>query len=123
MLSKKEFNLLEKIDQLHLINKTIKESGKTVIEVCDLFGLAHNTISQRFKKMGYTFDRNLKKYVLNEKLIQKIKKPIKLETQIATEPPKEEETIIVPVIIKKPVIEEIGPIEAPQVEIYLKTLK
>lgn len=88
MLNRKEFDHLEKIKQIEYINKTIKESGKTAKDVCKEIGIALSTLSDRFKSIGYRFDRNLRQYTL----IAKSKEP-----QSHAEPLKEKNSTIVPV--------------------------
>lgn len=67
MLNKQEFDALDKMKQLEYINKTILESDKIVNDICKEIGIAHSTLSDRFKSIGYRFDRNLKQYTLIEK--------------------------------------------------------
>lgn len=64
MLGREKFDQLEKMKQLEYINETTKESGKTVNEICKIIGIAHSTLSDRFKSLGYKFNRDLKQYIL-----------------------------------------------------------
>lgn len=96
MLNKHEFDQLEKIKQLEYINKTVKDSDKTVKQLCGEIGIALSTLSDRFKSIGYKFDRKLKQYVSEN--AQEGTTPQKKEK--ATITPKKEKSVNKPVTAK-----------------------
>ena len=59
-MDKKELDQLDPIKQVEYINKEIK--GSTLSKVCKSIGVGRSTISDRFKKVGYVYDKKLLKY-------------------------------------------------------------
>lgn len=105
MLNKQEFDALDKMKQLEYINKTILESGKTAKDICKEIGIALSTLSDRFKSIGYRFDRSLKQYTL----IKKNEEP-----ESHTEPSKEKSNSVTPInksSVKNTVMAQIKPSE------------
>lgn len=84
MLNKEEFNKMDKMQQLEYINRAVKDNNKSVNELCKIIGIAHSTLSDRFKSIGYKFDKDLKQYIL-------------MDNMSHTEPRKKESNIIEPV--------------------------
>ena len=65
-MNKKDFDNLEEIEQVEYINKRLRESNKTSKEICKQIGIGSSTVSERFKKNNYVFDRKVKQYVLEQ---------------------------------------------------------
>ena len=60
-MNKIQFNSLETIDQIQYINKKLIE-GNTVTKVCEAIGIGRSTIRDRFKKVGYEYNKSTNQY-------------------------------------------------------------
>jgi len=60
-MNKDEFNNLEAIEQIQYINKKLIE-GNTVTKVCQSIGIGRSTIRDRFKKIGYEYNKTVNQY-------------------------------------------------------------
>lgn len=63
-MDKQQFNNMEVLEQLEYINNNIGTESLT--KYCDTLGINRSTITKRFKNIGYTFNKELNKYVLND---------------------------------------------------------
>ena len=79
-MNKDEFNNLEAIEQIQYINKKLIE-GNTVTKVCQSIGIGRSTIRDRFKKIGYEYNKVINQY---ETIVEVVE-----TEQIAKEPIKE----------------------------------
>lgn len=64
-MSKDEFNSLEVIEQIEYVNKLLKDNMSLTSISKDL-GIGRSTIRDRFKRLGYTYSKDLNQYILNE---------------------------------------------------------
>ena len=62
-MTKDEFNKLKISDQINYINNKLL-SGLTLTKVCNNIGIARSTVGTRASKLGYTFDKDLNQYIL-----------------------------------------------------------
>jgi len=60
-MNKTEFNKLEVMEQIQYINKRLIEDN-TVTKVCEFIGIARSTISDRFKTVGYKYNKAINQY-------------------------------------------------------------
>lgn len=59
-MNKSEFNELEVMEQIQYINK--KLIGSTVTKVCEAIGIGRSTIRDRFKNLGYKYNKTTNQY-------------------------------------------------------------
>lgn len=62
-MTKDEFNKLSNSDQIDYINNKLL-SGLTLTKLCNTIGIARSTVGTRASKLGFTFDKDLNQYVL-----------------------------------------------------------
>ena len=60
-MNKKEFDKLEVLEQIEYINKSLLE-GYTVTGICNYIGIGRSTIRDRFKKVGYEYNKTINQY-------------------------------------------------------------
>lgn len=65
-MTKDEFNNLEIIDQINYLNEHLKD-GHTLTNICKSIGIARSTVRGRITKQGYTFDKDLNQYIIDNK--------------------------------------------------------
>lgn len=81
-MNKDEFNSLEILEQIEYVNKLLK-NNMTLTSISKTLGVGRSTIRDRFKKLNYTYNKNLNEYILSKELdcntdvIQKNKKVLK----------------------------------------------
>lgn len=63
-MNKDEFNRLEVIEQIEYINKLLKDN-MTLTSISKDLGIGRSTIRDRFKKLEYTYSKDLNQYILN----------------------------------------------------------
>lgn len=63
-MNKEEFNSLEVMEQIKYINKSLKDNT-TLTSISKDLGIGRSTIRDRFKKLNYTYSKDLNEYVLN----------------------------------------------------------
>ena len=61
-MTKEEFNNIEILEQIQYINDNI--GSRSLTKYCDELGISRSTLSKRFKKLNYIFDKNINQYVL-----------------------------------------------------------
>lgn len=64
-MNKDEFNALEVLEQIDYINKQLKNNS-SITGVCKDLGIGRTTIRDRFKKLNYTYDKEVNAYILKE---------------------------------------------------------
>lgn len=64
-MNKEQFNALEVLKQIDYINKQLK-NNYSITSVCKELGVGRTTVRDRFKKLGYVFDKEANAYVLKE---------------------------------------------------------
>lgn len=97
-MNKDEFKILSIIDQIEIVNKTLKE-GKTLTAFSEEVGISRKTISKNFSKLGYKYSQSKKQYILENTDVQagEQKKYYSNITESNTEIPQQTESNI-PVI-------------------------
>ena len=65
-MNKVNFDKFNIVEQVEYINKRVHQENKTTKEICIEIGIGLATVSERFKKHGYIFDRKLKRYNLQQ---------------------------------------------------------
>lgn len=88
-MNKTEFNNLDVLEQIEYINKSLLE-GNTLTNICKNIGIGRSTISDRFKKVSYKYNKAINQY-------ESIVEIIEAET-------------VVPAEANKPIKEDIKPI-------------
>lgn len=64
-MNKDEFNALEVLKQIGYINKQLK-NNKSITAVCKELEIGRSTIRDRFKKLNYSYDKEVNAYILKE---------------------------------------------------------
>lgn len=60
-MNKTEFNDLDVLEQIEYINKSLLE-GNTLTNLCKSIGIGRSTISDRFKKVSYKYNKTINQY-------------------------------------------------------------
>lgn len=68
-MNKDEFKILSIIDQIEIVNKTLKE-GNTLTAFSEEVGISRKTISKNFSKLGYKYSQSKKQYILENTDVQ-----------------------------------------------------
>ena len=89
-MNKTEFNNLDIMDQIEYINKSILE-GNTLTNICKSIGIGRSTIRDRFEKVGYKYNGDIKQY---ESIIEIIETDAIAPAE-ANEPVKEDITPVI----------------------------
>lgn len=64
-MNKDEFNSLQVMEQIEYINKLLKDN-MTLTSISKTLGVGRSTIRDRFKKLDYTYNKDLNKYALSD---------------------------------------------------------
>lgn len=64
-LTKDQFDQLKIEDQVKYINTQLEKEGASLTGVCKVIGIGRSTVRERFRKSGFTFDKNINEYVKN----------------------------------------------------------
>lgn len=64
-MNKDDFNKLDTLNQIEYINVQL-ENNNSITSVCKTIGIGRSTISDRFKKAGYTYSKQFKRYIYND---------------------------------------------------------
>ena len=69
-MNRAEFDRLDKFEQVNYINDQLEKSGLTLTNICKKLGIGRSTIRDRFKKIGYIYNKNSNLYLIdNNELI------------------------------------------------------
>ena len=60
-MNRTDFDVLEVLEQIKYINKSLSE-GYTVTGICNYIGIGRSTIRDRFKKVGYEYNKTINQY-------------------------------------------------------------
>lgn len=60
-MNRTDFDVLEVLEQIKYINKSLLE-GYTVTGICNYIGIGRSTIRDRFKKVGYEYNKTINQY-------------------------------------------------------------
>lgn len=60
-----EFDKLDKFEQVNYINSELKKSGFTLTKICNKLEIGRSTIRDRFKKIGYFYDKKSNLYLMD----------------------------------------------------------
>lgn len=79
-MNKKEFDKLEVLEQIEYINKSLLE-GYTLTSISSYIGIGRSTIGDRFKKVGYKYNKHINQYESIIEVIEaepvEVREPIK----------------------------------------------
>lgn len=64
-MNKDEFNRLEVTEQIEYVNKLLKDN-MTLTSISKDLNIGRSTIRDRFKKVDYTYSKDLNEYILNK---------------------------------------------------------
>ena len=71
-MNKEQFNQLEVLEQIKYINNQL-EKNSTLTLVCKELSIGRSTIRDRFKKLSYSYSKDLNKYVYNDSVMDVLK--------------------------------------------------
>lgn len=82
-MTKEKFNQLEKIDQVKYINDKLK-GGYSLTKISKELGIGRSTITDRFKKINYTYSKENNKYIYNDSVtgVESVVRNIKTKEDI-----------------------------------------
>lgn len=80
-MNKEKFNSLEVLDQIKYINKELI-NNKSITSVSKMINVGRSTIRDRFKKLKYTYSKELNQYVYNDSVTDVVQKPIKSNNRV-----------------------------------------
>lgn len=82
-MTKEQFNQLEKTEQVEYINNKLKE-GYSLTKISKELNVGRSTISERFKKINYIYNKDLNKYVYNDSLtdVEKVVRDVRVKEDI-----------------------------------------
>lgn len=63
-MNKEKFNRLDVLEQINYINTQLDNSSLT--SICKNIGISRSTIRDRFKKLDYSYSKELNRYIYNE---------------------------------------------------------
>lgn len=66
-MTKEQFNQLEVLEQIKYINNQL-EKNSTLTLVCKELSIGRSTIRDRFKKISYSYSKELNRYVYNDSI-------------------------------------------------------
>lgn len=72
-MTKEQFNSLEVLDQIEYINNQL-ENNSTLTLVCKELGVGRSTIRDRFKKLSYSYSKDLNRYIYNDSVTDVVHK-------------------------------------------------
>ena len=72
-MTKEQFNQLDILEQIQYINNQL-ENNSTLTLVCKELNVGRSTIRDRFKKLSYSYSKDLNKYVYNDSVTDVIHK-------------------------------------------------
>ena len=70
-MNKTEFNSLDVMEQIEYINKSLL-NGNTLTNICKSIGIGRSTISDRFKKVSYKYNKSINQYESIVEIIEAI---------------------------------------------------
>ena len=70
-MNKTEFNSLDVMEQIEYINKSLL-NGNTLTNICKSIGIGRSTISDRFKKVSYKYNKSINQYESIVEIIETI---------------------------------------------------
>lgn len=80
---KEQFNQLEKLEQVQYINDKLKD-GYSLTKISKELGVGRSTITDRFKKINYTYSKENNEYIYNDSVtdVETIVRNIKTKEDI-----------------------------------------
>lgn len=72
-MTKEQFNNLELIEQIKYINNQL-ENKSTLTLICKELNIGRSTIRDRFKKLGYSYSKDLNRYAYNDGVTDVVQK-------------------------------------------------
>lgn len=82
-MTKEKFNQLEKLEQVQYINNQLKE-GYSLTKISKELGVGRSTITDRFKKVNYSYSKDSNEYIYNDSVtaVEKVVREIKVKEDI-----------------------------------------
>ncbi len=82
-MTKEKFNQLEKLEQVQYINNQLKE-GYSLTKISKELGVGRSTITDRFKKVNYSYSKDSNEYIYNDSVtaVEKVVRDIKVKEDI-----------------------------------------
>ena len=84
-MNKEKFNALNEESQIEYINIELSKNNSSITSVCKSLGIGRSTIRDRFKKVGYEYDKDIKQYVYNGLLEVATTQDITGDTQVLSD--------------------------------------
>ena len=75
-MNRTDFDVLGELEQIKYINKSLLE-GYTLTGICNYIGIGRSTIRDRFKKVGYEYNKTINQYETIVEVIEAEPEPIK----------------------------------------------
>lgn len=72
-MTKEQFNQLEVLEQIKYINNQL-ENNSTLTLICKELNVGRSTIRDRFKKVSYSYSKELNRYVYNNSITNVVQK-------------------------------------------------
>lgn len=70
-MTKEQFNRLDVLEQIKYINNQL-ENNMTLTLVCKELNIGRSTIRDRFKKLSYSYSKDLNRYVYNDSITDEV---------------------------------------------------
>lgn len=82
-MTKDQFNKLEKLEQVQYINDKLKE-GYSLTKISKELGIGRSTITDRFKKINYTYSKENNSYIYNDSVtdVESVVRSVKAKEDI-----------------------------------------
>lgn len=82
-MTKEQFNQLEKLEQVQYINSKLKE-GYSLTKISKELRVGRSTMTDRFKKINYTYSKENNKYIYNDSVtdVEKVVRDIRVKEDI-----------------------------------------
>lgn len=74
-MTKDQFNSLDVLEQIKYINKQL-ENNNSITTVSKSIGVSRSTIRDRFKKLKYSYSKDLNRYVYNDNITDVVQRVI-----------------------------------------------
>lgn len=82
-MTKDQFNKLEKLEQVQYINDKLRE-GYSLTKISKELGIGRSTITDRFKKINYTYSKENNSYIYNDSVtdVESVVRSVKAKEDI-----------------------------------------
>lgn len=72
-MTREQFDKLEVLEQIKYINRKL-EDNSSITSVCKDLNISRSTIRDRFKKLDYSYSKDLNRYVHNDSVTDVVQK-------------------------------------------------